>query len=133
MMILAPKPIVYDPQIIRRAMIAFVSAPLQWSLLAAMRDNSVPLPDIAGVQGHQAGYTTKILSETSVEYYLMWLIQVGMLRREVDGQGITDSFRLTPIGRQILEDWQEKCTCDRISMLERLRNDVGCWLNRFSL
>lgn len=38
----------------------------------------------------------------------MWLIQVGVLRREVDGQGITDSFRLTPIGRQIVEQFQRK-------------------------
>ncbi|MEO1560207.1 MAG: Npun_F0494 family protein, partial [Cyanobacteria bacterium J06632_19] len=28
----------------------------------------------------------------------------GLLRREVDGQGITDSFRLTPLGRQLVED-----------------------------
>lgn len=33
----------------------------------------------------------------------MWLIQVGVLRREVDGQGITDSYRLAPLGRQLLE------------------------------
>jgi hypothetical protein len=33
----------------------------------------------------------------------VWLIQVGMLRREVDGQGLTDSFRLTPLGGQIAE------------------------------
>jgi hypothetical protein len=36
----------------------------------------------------------------------MWLIQLGMVRREVDGQGITDSFRLTPLGKQILDKWQ---------------------------
>jgi hypothetical protein len=28
------------------------------------------------------------------------------LRREVDGQGITDSFRLTPLGRKLIEKWQ---------------------------
>jgi hypothetical protein len=38
-----------------------------------------------------------------VEGELGWLIQVGLLRREVDGQGITDSFRLTPLGRQLVE------------------------------
>ena len=30
-----------------------------------------------------------------------WLIKVGVLRREVDGQGLTSKVRLTPLGRQI--------------------------------
>ena len=38
----------------------------------------------------------------------MWLIRVGILRREVDGQGITDSFRLTPLGRNIVNRWQSQ-------------------------
>ncbi|MEO0934700.1 MAG: Npun_F0494 family protein, partial [Cyanobacteria bacterium J06641_2] len=39
---------------------------------------------------------------------LVWLIEVGLLRREVDGQGITDSFRLTPLGRQLTESFRGK-------------------------
>ena len=35
---------------------------------------------------------------------LRWLITVGVLRREVDGQGLTSRFRLTPLGRDLLED-----------------------------
>ena len=46
------------------------------------------------------------MSDLAVENELMWLIQVGVLRREVDGQGITDSFRLTPLGRQIVDQYQ---------------------------
>ena len=33
----------------------------------------------------------------------VWLISVGVLRREVDGQGLTSRFRLTPLGRQLLD------------------------------
>ena len=34
---------------------------------------------------------------------LRWLITVGVLRREVDGQGLTSRFRLTPLGRDLLD------------------------------
>lgn len=34
---------------------------------------------------------------------LRWLITVDVLRREVDGQGLTSRFRLTPLGRDLLD------------------------------
>ena len=40
----------------------------------------------------------------ALENDLRWLICVGVLRREVDGQGLTSRFRLTPLGRQLLDD-----------------------------
>ena len=40
----------------------------------------------------------------ALENDLLWLICVGVLRREVDGQGLTSRFRLTPLGRQLLDD-----------------------------
>ena len=42
-----------------------------------------------------------------LENELRWLITVGVLRREVDGQGLTSRFRLTPLGRQLLDDNSE--------------------------
>lgn len=74
-----------------------------------MRSTSVPLPAIAGQTGIKQGYIQTPLSDGAVERELMWLIQVGLLRREVDGQGITDSFRLTPLGRQLVEKWERQC------------------------
>ena len=38
-----------------------------------------------------------------LERDLLWLIAVGVLRREVDGQGLTSRFRLTPLGRALLD------------------------------
>jgi hypothetical protein len=59
----------------------------------------------------------------------MWLIQVGILRREVDGQGITDSFRLTPLGRQLVEQWANQGgTLPAPSFLDRLYNALSRWL-----
>ena len=37
-----------------------------------------------------------------VEAHFSWLIRLGVLRREVDGQGLTERVRLTPMGRELL-------------------------------
>ena len=38
-----------------------------------------------------------------IESDFSWLIKVGILRREVDGQGLTSRVKLTPMGRQIID------------------------------
>jgi len=81
-------------------------SPFEQPLLLAMRQQSVPLRAIAGKTGMHHGYTRRLLTEQTAEDALLWLIQVGLLRREVDGQGITDSFRLTPLGHQLLAAWR---------------------------
>jgi hypothetical protein len=48
------------------------------------------------------------LSAERAEEHFLWLIQLGVLRREVDGQGLTERVRLTPMGRQVLADWPEE-------------------------
>jgi hypothetical protein len=39
------------------------------------------------------------------EDHFIWLIRLGVLRREVDGQGLTERVRLTPMGRTLLKRW----------------------------
>jgi hypothetical protein len=39
------------------------------------------------------------------EAHFRWLIRLGVLRREVDGQGLTERVRLTPMGRSLLGTW----------------------------
>jgi hypothetical protein len=73
-----------------------------------MTFESVALMDVAGTSGTARHYTQRALPERVVERSLLWLIQVGLLRREVDGQGLTDSFRLTPLGRLLMEQWQQQ-------------------------
>ena len=59
----------------------------------------------------------------ALEDDLRWLISVGVLRREVDGQGLTSRFRLTPLGRQLLDD--DPALLQRsIPVLERLRHSL---------
>jgi len=41
--------------------------------------------------------------EERAEAHFLWLIRLGVLRREVDGQGLTERVRLTPLGRKVLD------------------------------
>ena len=43
-------------------------------------------------------------NSNSIEQAFIWLIKVGVLRREVDGQGLTSKVRITPLYRQIMKD-----------------------------
>jgi hypothetical protein len=63
-----------------------------------------------------------------VESATNWLIQVGMLRREVDGQGLTDSFRLTPLGLQLIEKWEAAGgELAAVSPIDRAKNFANRW------
>jgi hypothetical protein len=64
------------------------------------------------------------LSTNATEDLLIWLIQLGVLRREVDGQGLTERVRLTPLGRQALEPWRD--AIPPANWLMRLKH----WLRR---
>jgi hypothetical protein len=119
----------YSARTVKRAERAMRCLPFQLPLFAAMRTKSVSLQAIAGQEAVKHHYTKRPMSELAVETGLMWLIQVGILRREVDGQGITDSFRLTPLGRQLLEKWERQGeTLPPPSFLDRLYNALSRWL-----
>ena len=45
-----------------------------------------------------------LITPSSIESDFQWLIKIGVLRREVDGQGLTSKVRITPIGRQVIEN-----------------------------
>ena len=123
-----PPSLTYTNNTLKRAERALCCAPFQLVLFTTMKTKSVPLPKIAGKTGVQQGYILHPLSEQRVEKALMWLIQVGLLRREVDGQGITDSFRLTPLGRQLVTKWKEQGgSFPRPSWRERLINQFIRW------
>ena len=105
-------------------------SPFQMKLFAAMRLQGISLQEIAGQTGVQKQYTQRPIAELTAENALLWLVQVGLLRREVDGQGLTDSFRLTPLGRQLVEQWESHggITHNAPSLSERLQNALNRWL-----
>ena len=121
------KSLLYSTQTVERAERALVCSPFNLSLFKAMRLESIPLKAIAGESGVQQGYTKRHLPELTAENALLWLIQVGILRREVDGQGITDSFRLTPLGRHLVDRYQTDLW-RHPSWLDDLRNAISRWV-----
>jgi hypothetical protein len=98
--------ITYAPETLMRAERALRCGPFRLKLLMDMRSQSVSIRDVTDDRGITRGYTRHPLSELTAENELMWLIAVGLLRREVDGQGLTDSFRLTPLGRHLLQKFE---------------------------
>ena len=123
----------YTAQALARADRAFLCSPFLLLFLSQMQISSISLQDITGATGVDRGYTKKSLGELTAEAAVLWLIQVGLVRREVDGQGITDGFRLTLLGRQILGNYQNKgqdLPCP--SWLDLLKNFFSRWL-RLSL
>ncbi|AFY95569.1 Npun_F0494 family protein [Chamaesiphon minutus] len=123
------KVISYPAETIDRADLALRCAPFQLALFAKMRWESVSVPKLAGDLGVKSGYTRYPLSELAVETATDWLIQVGMLRREVDGQGLTDSFRLTPLGLELVEKWEAAGgVLPSVSPIARWQNWSARWL-----
>lgn len=117
----------YPRTTIERADRCLRCSPFTFALFGRMRVERVELGAIASDAGVQNGYTRSPLSELAVENYLLWSIQVGILRREVDGQGITDSFRLTPLGRQLVEKWEALGGWSPPKLSDRLYNSINRW------
>ncbi|KGG12113.1 MULTISPECIES: Npun_F0494 family protein [Prochlorococcus] len=77
----------------------------------------------------RARYSNKSLhwfkDSECIESAFRWLITIGVLRREVDGQGLTSKVRLTPLGRQFLQ-MNPDLPNQQANLYERFRN----WLFR---
>ncbi|MBW4579968.1 MAG: hypothetical protein KME42_10405 [Tildeniella nuda ZEHNDER 1965/U140] len=119
----------YPDKTVRRAEQAMRCAPFKLTLFTTMMQQSVSLAAISGHSGVAHQYSQTPLSELLAEAELLWLIQVGLLRREVDGQGLTDSFRVTPLGRQLVQKWQEQGDASRMTptLVDRLQHAWNRW------
>ena len=118
----------YNTRTVQRAKTALSCSPFRLQLFQDMRNQSVPIASIAEATGIERGYIKEAMSESRIEDKLVWLINVGLLRREVDGQGLTDSFRLTPLGRKIIGEWERSPgAIPAVTASNRLSH----WLNRW--
>ena len=64
-------------------------------------------------------------TDSSLETSFRWLINIGILRREVDGQGLTSRIRLTPLGREILE-----CHPNLLNQKANVLEKANSWFQR---
>jgi hypothetical protein len=55
------------------------------------------------------------------EAHFRWMIKIGVLRREVDGQGLTDRVRVTPLGIEVIEQWEDEIP--RAGLRERIKEN----------
>lgn len=57
------------------------------------------------------------------EEHFNWMIKLGILRREVDGQGLTNKVLLTPLGSTALEKWEGEIP--RAGIRDRIRENFN--------
>lgn len=120
----------YSAKTVQRAARALSCSPFKLKLFFKMQNDSIPLPSIADRKGIENNYTKKAIAESKAESDLVWLINVGLLRREVDGQGLTDSFRLTPLGRQIIAQWENEGEIPKPAIGDRFTNFLNRWITK---
>ena len=96
-----------DPRALERARQAVRCLPFRLAFYRELEHGALSSSQLAA-RSDWRRITRRRLSANRTEDHLIWLIQLGVLRREVDGQGLTERVRLTPMGRQVLTPWQER-------------------------
>ena len=91
---------------IRRARSALRCLPFRQAFYRELESRALSSTDLGNPEGAQQ-WCFGPMGAYEAEGHLIWLIQLGVLRREVDGQGLTERVRLTPLGRQVLEPWPD--------------------------
>ena len=93
-----------DQKIFRRAKKGIRNCPFDLFLFKSLLERSLSAQNVFL---NKSKYLSQefmfINSPLFIENEFLKLIKIGVLRREVDGQGLTSRVRITPIGRQVLE------------------------------
>jgi hypothetical protein len=88
-----------------RAALSLRCLPFRRSFYEAVGGQALSSEELARQADPASPLTFAPLSSERAEDHFLWLIRLGVLRREVDGQGLTERVRLTPMGRQVLRRW----------------------------
>jgi len=109
-----------DQKIFRRAEKGIKKSPFNLFFFEILLEDSLSAEEVFL---NKSKYLNKefifIKSSTFIENQFLRLIKIGVLRREVDGQGLTSRVRTTPIGRQVLESSSDLFN-KRTSLLKKL-------------
>jgi hypothetical protein len=104
-----------------RASQAMRSLPFRRSFYEQLRSEALSSREFCQLP-HAGTLCWRRMGPDRVEAHLIWLIRLGVLRREVDGQGLTERVRLTPMGRELLESWSGEIP--RAGLAERIRHQL---------
>ena len=109
-----------DQKIFRRAKKGIRNCPFNLLLFQSLQKESLSAQDVFE---NKSKYLRQefmfINSSLFIENEFLKLIKIGVLRREVDGQGLTSKVRITPTGRKVLEKRADLFT-KRISLIKKL-------------
>ena len=112
--------LIIDKKIFRRAKQGIRNCPFNLFLFESLQKGSL---NAQNVFENKSKYLSQefmfINSSLFIENEFLKLIKIGVLRREVDGQGLTSKVRITPIGRQVLESRTDLFT-KKISLIKKL-------------
>ena len=109
-----------DQKIFRRAKKGIRNCPFNLFLFQSLQKESLSAQDVFE---NKSKYLSQefmfINSSLFIENEFLKLIKIGVLRREVDGQGLTSKVRITRTGRKVLERRADLFT-KRISVIKKL-------------
>ncbi len=94
-----------DNKITKRATRAIKCLPLNLNFYDDAKKNGLNAGQVFEFRKrYSSNYKKWFSDKENLEKTFEWLIIIGVLRREVDGQGLTSKIRLTPLGRKIIEN-----------------------------
>ena len=118
-----------DQKIFRRAKKGIRNSPFNFFLFKSLQEGSLSAQNVFEKKSKYLNQEFMFInSSLFIENEFLKLIKIGVLRREVDGQGLTSKVRITPIGRQVLESRADLFT-KKISLIKKL---ITCLKNKLS-
>ena len=90
-----------DPRALSRARQALRCLPFRLAFYRELEHGELSSSQLAA-RPDWAQLSRRPLGPSRAEDHFIWLIRLGVLRRAVDGQGLTERVRLTPLGRAVL-------------------------------
>ena len=109
-----------DQKIFKRAKKGIRNCPFNLFLFQSLQKGGLSAQNVFENKSKYLNHDFMFINSSSfIENQFLKLIKIGVLRREVDGQGLTSKVRITPIGRKVLESHADLFT-KKISLMKKL-------------
>ena len=109
-----------DQKIFRRAKKGIRNCPFNLFLFQSLKKESLSAQDVFENKSRYLSQEFMFIKNSLfIENEFLKLIKIGVLRREVDGQGLTSKVRITPTGREVIESHEDLFT-KKISLIKKL-------------
>ena len=109
-----------DQKIFIRAQKGIRNCPFNLFLFQSRQKGSLSAQNVFEKKSKYLNQEFMFINNSSfIENEFIKLIKIGVLRREVDGQGLTSKVRITPTGREVLKSRADLFT-KKISLMKKL-------------